>query len=94
MRADHDGRPPLHSPETLARIEELGTRAATLALERQAPRPILLGRHLIACGLKPGPEFKKLLETAFEAQLDGAFADEEQAVGWLKNHLPAPPGGG
>jgi tRNA nucleotidyltransferase (CCA-adding enzyme) len=90
MRADHDGRPPLHSPETLARIEELGTRAAALSVERHAPRPLLLGRHLIAAGLTPGPAFKNLLDDAFEAQLDGTFTDEPGAQTWLKNHLPRP----
>ncbi len=91
MRADHDGRPPLHSPETLARIEELNTRSADLALARAAPRPILLGRHLIALGQAPGPDFRKLLDHAFEAQLDGAFDNEAGAVAWAKNHLPVPP---
>jgi tRNA nucleotidyltransferase (CCA-adding enzyme) len=91
MRADHDGRPPLHSPETLARIEELRARATTLSLTQSAPKPILLGRHLLALGLTPGPGFKKLLDAAFEAQLDGVFVDETDGLTWLKNHLPAPP---
>lgn len=91
MRADHDGRPPLHSPETLARIAELQSRASALTLTSRAPQPILLGRHLIVQGLSPGPAFKKLLDNAFEAQLDGAFTDEASAIVWLKNHLPAPP---
>ncbi len=91
MRADHDGRPPLHSPETLGRIEELNTRSASLALARTAPRPLLLGRHLITLGQSPGPDFRKVLDLAFEAQLDGAFADEAGAMAWAKNHLPAPP---
>ncbi len=91
MRADHDGRPPLHSPETLARIDELRSRAAALTLTSSAPRPLLLGRHLISLGLSPGPDFKKTLDAAFEAQLDGAFTNETDALTWLKNHLPAPP---
>ncbi|MGC4072440.1 MAG: HD domain-containing protein [Nibricoccus sp.] len=91
MRADHDGRPPLHSPETLARIAELQSRASALTLGSQAPHPILLGRHLIALGLTPGPAFKKTLESAFEAQLDGVFTNEAEGLAWLKYHLPAPP---
>lgn len=91
MRADHDGRPPLHSPETLARIAELHARAASLTLTATAPRPLLLGRHLISLGLSPGPGYKKLLESAFEAQLDGVFNNEPDGLAWLKNHLPAPP---
>jgi tRNA nucleotidyltransferase (CCA-adding enzyme) len=91
MRADHDGRPPLHSAETLARIDELHARAASLTLTATAPRPLVLGRHLISLGLSPGPDFKKLLDDAFEAQLDGAFTNESDGVTWLKNHLPARP---
>ena len=33
-------------------------------------KPKLMGRHLIAAGLKPGPEFGPKLKVAYEAQLD------------------------
>lgn len=91
MRADHDGRPPLHSPETLARIAELGAKAQALAMRDAAPQPIMLGRHLIALGRKPGPEFKSILAAAFEAQLDGQFTDELGGDAWLKRYLSVPP---
>jgi tRNA nucleotidyltransferase (CCA-adding enzyme) len=91
MRADSNGRPPLHSPQTLALIDDLVKRADALSLAAAAPRPLLLGRHLIAAGLRPGPEFKHLLDTAFEAQLDGAFADESSALIWLSKNLPSTP---
>ena len=87
MRADHDGRPPLRSPDSLARIAELQAKAHALDLENSAPRPILLGRHLVALGRKPGPDFKPLLDEAFEAQLDGAFTDEAGGVAWLGDRL-------
>jgi tRNA nucleotidyltransferase (CCA-adding enzyme) len=90
MRADHDGRPPLHTPETLHRIEALHTRADALALAANAPRPILLGRHLLAAGRQPGPDFKAILDSAFEAQLDGAFSDEASAQAWLDQQLRSP----
>ncbi|MDR0902440.1 MAG: HD domain-containing protein, partial [Opitutaceae bacterium] len=91
MRADHDGRPPVHSPEVLARIELLRSRAAVLAIEHDAPRPILLGRHLIAAGLEPGAHFRAILDAAFEAQLEGVFADEAGAHAWLETYLKNPP---
>lgn len=34
-------------------------------------KPVLMGRHLIKAGLKPGPDFTTRLDRAFEAQLDG-----------------------
>ncbi len=88
MRADHDGRPPLHSEESLARIEELDSRARELALQESAPQPLIQGRHLIALGHEPGPDFKPILDAAFEAQLDGAYMDEEGGLRWLHSHLP------
>jgi tRNA nucleotidyltransferase (CCA-adding enzyme) len=89
MTADSNGRPPLESPDTLILIARLRAQAQALALENAAPRPLLQGRHLVAIGRKPGPEFKPLLDAAFEAQLDGAFTDEAGAVAWLKAHPPA-----
>lgn len=87
MRADHEGRPPLRSPEALARIDQLQAKAQALALENAAPRPLVLGRHLVALGRAPGPAFKPILDEAFEAQLDGAFADEVGGLVWLRNRL-------
>jgi tRNA nucleotidyltransferase (CCA-adding enzyme) len=90
MRADSNGRPPLASPATHARIDELVAKAHALALADAAPKPLVLGRHLVALGLKPGPNFKHVLDAAFEAQLDGAFADEAGGVAWLRDFLQKP----
>ena len=87
MIADSLGRPPLNGPETLVLIEKLRTRAHQLSIRQSPPRPVLLGRHLISLGHAPGPHFTALLATAFEAQLDGAFKDEDNALIWLRNYL-------
>jgi tRNA nucleotidyltransferase (CCA-adding enzyme) len=50
-------------------------RARALELTDRAPQPLVLGRHLIARGLEPGPAFGGILEACLEAQLDGAFSD-------------------
>jgi len=91
MRSDHLGRPPLISTETERRLGFLRAAAQKLALEHTAPKPVVLGRHLIALGCTPGPHFKPALDAAFESQLDGAFADESSGVEWLKNYLLAHP---
>jgi tRNA nucleotidyltransferase (CCA-adding enzyme) len=72
--ADRWGRPPL-APTDQGAGQWLLERAATLAVADQAPEPIVLGRHLIAAGLQPGPQFKQLLNACYEAQLDGKFSD-------------------
>jgi tRNA nucleotidyltransferase (CCA-adding enzyme) len=51
------------------------------------PEPLLLGRDLIAQGLKPSEAFKTILENAYDAQLEGAFATREEALQWLVIHL-------
>jgi tRNA nucleotidyltransferase (CCA-adding enzyme) len=90
MHADNNGRPPGVFPETAARIVELLHRAALLEFEKRAPRPFVLGRHLLALGLPAGPDFKRILEAAFEAQLDGAFKDEASGLVWLRDFLRQP----
>jgi hypothetical protein len=41
--------------------------------------PLIDGDELIRMGLKPGPAFKKLLETLYDAQLEGRIATLEEA---------------
>lgn len=87
MTADSLGRPPLQSPATHALIAELQAKARALELENAAPRPLVLGRHLLALGHRPSPRFKPILDAAFEAQLDGAFVDEAGGIAWLRRRL-------
>ena len=54
-----------------------------MQVEAAAPKPILMGRHLIELGMQPGLEFGVVLKAAFEAQLEGKFLDLEQAWQWL-----------
>ena len=58
-----------------------------MQLQDAAPKPIILGRHLLNLGYAPSPQFKPILTIAFEAQLDGAFVDEAAGVAWLQKHL-------
>ncbi len=87
MLADHRGRPPLVSREQEARIAAFQARIQELNLQQSTPAPILLGRHLIAKGLSPSPRFKEILDAAFEAQMDGAIASDEDANAWLEAYL-------
>jgi tRNA nucleotidyltransferase (CCA-adding enzyme) len=89
IRADMAGRPPLPATPPPALVELLA-RAEDLRLAHEAPRPILLGRHLLERGLAPGPGMGLLLADAFEAQLDGAFDTLAGAEAWLDGH-PSPP---
>ncbi len=55
-------------------------RMRELNVEYEAPKPILMGRHLIDLGMKPSPQFGGILEAVFEKQLDGQITNLEEAV--------------
>jgi len=55
-------------------------RIRSLNIEKKAPDPILMGRHLIELGMKPGPEFRSILDTVYEMQLDGKIEDLDEAM--------------
>lgn len=66
----------------------LAEQAERLRVADAAPKPILLGRHLIAMGHRPSVQFGVWLKDCFEAQLDGAFSDLDGAVAYFKNRFP------
>jgi tRNA nucleotidyltransferase (CCA-adding enzyme) len=47
----------------------------------------LQGRHLIERGMSPGKQFGKVLDEAFEAQLEGQFTDLDGAQKWLAEKI-------
>jgi tRNA nucleotidyltransferase (CCA-adding enzyme) len=62
-------------------------RARTLGVEHRAPDPILLGRHLLALGLKPGPRIGEILKAVYEQQLDNQVTTLEEAIEAAKRLL-------
>jgi tRNA nucleotidyltransferase (CCA-adding enzyme) len=84
-RADHFGR---RTDDALERDfpagEWLMSRAEDLDVHEAAPKPILLGRHLLDQGWTPGPDMGERLKQAYEAQLDDAFQDLDGALRWLE----------
>ncbi len=80
--ADDGGRPPYPSePEP---IRWLAEQAKRLSVEDSAPKPIVMGRDLIAIGMKPGREMGKILSSLYDAQLDGKFCDKATALKYLE----------
>jgi tRNA nucleotidyltransferase (CCA-adding enzyme) len=55
-------------------------RARALGVEHRAPEPLLLGRHVLALGLAPGPEVGRVLAAVYERQLDGAVTTLDEAI--------------
>ncbi|MBM3769940.1 MAG: HD domain-containing protein [Acidimicrobiia bacterium] len=55
-------------------------RARMLGVEHHAPDPLLMGRHLIDLGVRPGPRMGEILKTVYEQQLDGAVRSLDEAI--------------
>ena len=57
-------------------------RVKALGVEHAPPPPLLLGRHLIALGVRPGPRMGEILRDVYDHQLDGTVMtlDDAQAV--------------
>lgn len=64
-------------------------KARSLNVESEAPKPILMGRHLLELGIQPSPQFKQILNEVFEMQLDGKIGDLEEAMIAAKNLIAA-----
>jgi len=55
-------------------------RARRLGVEHEAPAPLVMGRHLLALGVAPGPRMGEILKAIYEQQLDGTVTTEEEGV--------------
>tara|TARA_B100000315_G_scaffold260790_1_gene325251 strand:- start:2904 stop:4271 length:1368 start_codon:yes stop_codon:yes gene_type:complete len=84
--ADMLGRPPLQV-NTFDAGDWLIKRARTLEVEAAAPKPIILGRHLIQLGLKPGPHFGPIIEACFNAQIEDAFKTLQDGIEYAERKI-------
>lgn len=79
--ADHFGRT---TPDAIAREFPAGdaflANARAIAVEKEAEQDVVLGRHLIARGMKPGPEFGPILERCRELQYETGLKDPEEIL--------------
>ncbi|MCX5660500.1 MAG: CCA tRNA nucleotidyltransferase [Planctomycetota bacterium] len=72
-----------HRPDARAALSALDADAPALFAQGVAPEPYLTGEDLIAAGRRPGPAFKRLLDDAYDLQLELAFPDRAAALAWL-----------
>ena len=75
------GAPSAHP--SLALVRAFREKCAALAVDRAPPPPIVLGRHLLARGMSPGPSFGPILKECYEAQLAGEIRDEATGAAFL-----------
>jgi tRNA nucleotidyltransferase (CCA-adding enzyme) len=70
-----------------AEVRRVMDLAYEMDLMNQKPEPILMGRHLLFLGLKPGRHIGEILEKGFSAQLDGEFDDLAGAFEWCDRSI-------
>jgi poly(A) polymerase len=86
----------LHYADVMSSHEMLGMYAYAkqhykeMGEETIRPRLLLTGEDLIAAGYRPGPRFKEMLEAAEDAQLEGALASQEEALGLVRAQFGEP----
>lgn len=80
-RADHLGRT---TEEALQRIFPAGdaflSQARSLTIEREGPKDVVQGRHLIARGFTPGPAFGDILARCRDLQDEEGWTDPERIL--------------
>jgi len=59
-------------------------RALAIGADKGPPPPLLLGRHVLALGVAPGPAVGKILKAVYELQLDGSVTTVDQAINRAK----------
>ncbi|MEQ1946337.1 MAG: HD domain-containing protein [Bryobacteraceae bacterium] len=87
IEADASGRPPRPTelPSEAGRILE-AARAEAVAKEPMPP--LILGRHVLPFfDNRPGRHIGEVTRAAYEAQVDGAFSTEEEALLWLADYF-------
>ena len=87
IEADYSGRPPLPAglPEGAMRIREM---EEALAVDHGPQAPLILGRHVMPYfGDQPGKHIGEVTAAAYEAQADGAFSNQEEALQWLDSYM-------
>ncbi len=87
--ADDEGRPEACRGGSSAGddLRWLEATAERLRVAAEVPRPLFMGRDLIALGYKPSRKFKVWLDACFEAQLDGVFSDHAGALKYFHEHI-------
>lgn len=65
-------------------LAALRRRWSQIAPDQLTPPPFITGEDLLALGLSPGPRFKTILSSLYEAQLNEEITTREQALSRLQ----------
>ena len=87
IEADASGRPPRPRglPESAERIRDM---AAAQSVGEKPQAPLILGRHVLPYfNDRPGEHIGEVTRAAYEAQSDGEFSTQEEALAWLDRYI-------
>ncbi len=87
IEADASGRPPLEKglPPSAAKLL---AAAQAQSVHAQPQPPLILGRHVMPYfDDRPGEHIGRITRAAYEAQTDGAFSTNEEAMRWLAAYV-------
>jgi tRNA nucleotidyltransferase (CCA-adding enzyme) len=87
IEADYSGRPPLPPglPDGAARIQAI---AQAQAVTEGPQPPFILGRHVLPYfSGQPGKHIGEVTRAAYEAQADGEFSSQAEALEWLERYM-------
>ncbi len=84
-KADREGRG--EDVEASPQGEWILKRAEELAVKDSVPKQIVLGRHLIAEGMKPSEKFSEILAELYDAQIEGIFSDLESGLEYFRTRV-------
>ncbi len=85
IECDASGRPPMpHSRPA----RDILFHAFQEHVLHNPPSAIVMGRHLLELGWKPGPAVGAALKAAYEAQVEGLFVTLQGGIQWIQEHIP------
>ena len=61
-------------------------RARELGVQNAPPAPLVLGRHLLALGVSPGPRMGEILRAIYERQLDGTITSLDEGIAFAREY--------
>ena len=76
-----------NNKKMVQKCEELYKRAEELGITDKKLSPLVMGRDIVKLGLQASPNFSKILNETYEAQMHGKFTNYGDAILWLRAYL-------
>jgi tRNA nucleotidyltransferase (CCA-adding enzyme) len=85
--ADVSGRGNAGTQDSIDVIIQAAEVAGDMDIIDDGPEQIVMGRHLIDAGFRPGVQMGEIIRQAFNAQVDGAFDNVDDGMAWVQDNF-------